>query len=140
MNVEMTVKSYKNENGYSLIELVVVITLLGLVLPSVFSLIAYVSVYSVQNTIRDRALTFAEQKLEEVIGQKEDQWDWYKNPAQFVVDEDLDDDFHRTLSVSSINNWGNAGIDAWEFNVLVSHPQLSDGVTLSVRLTKYHEE
>ncbi len=140
MTVKVPVTIYKNENGYTLIELVVVIVILGLVLPSVFSLIAAISVHSARNTVKDQAVGFAEEKLEEIIGLKEDQWDWYKNPAQFEVDENLNDNFHRTVTVSTISNWGNAGIDAWEVSVVVTHPQLTDGVTLFVRLTKYHEQ
>lgn len=128
------------EDGYTLTELLVTIVLLGILLPSIFSLVGLTAMHSSRHVIWDRAVLLAEEKLEEIIGKKDAQWDWYKNPDQFAVNENLIDDFHRTVTVTSISNWGAFAINGWEVQVEISHPQLPKGYSVVVRLTKYHED
>ena len=129
-----------DQSGAVLMELIVAIILMGVVLPSVFSLIASVSIHSVQNGLRDQAVSLASAKLEEIIGRKEANWDWYKDTNQYESDENLADGFHRVVQINQIQNWGAGSLSAWEVSVNVSHPQLPEGFSLSVRLTVYAEQ
>jgi hypothetical protein len=109
-------------------------------LPTVFSIYGQFSIHSAESAILDQLVAHAESSLEEVIGQKEANWDWYKDTSVFEVDENLPNNYHRTVTVNTISNWGNAALDAWEVTAVITHPQYPDGFTLSVRLTQYFEE
>jgi len=127
------------QQGYTLMELVIAIIIIGVALPAIFSLYGQISVRAAQSALMNQMVAYAEDKLEEIIGKKESHWDWYKNPAQFAADENLGKGYRRIVTVNKITNWGNARIEAWEVQVKVTHPQLPRGFALSVRLTKYHE-
>jgi len=129
----------KRENGFTLIELVVAIVLMGVALPVIIGLFANVSLYASRGTVKDQMVAHAQNKMEEIVAVKEANWDWYKNPNQFVATENLTDNFQRSVTVTSISNWGNQGINGWEVTVSVSHPQMSNNYSLSVRFSKYHE-
>jgi prepilin-type N-terminal cleavage/methylation domain-containing protein len=127
----------RNQNGFTLIELVVTIILLGVTLPAIFGLIGQVAFHSSRQAIKDQAVLLAEEKIEEIIGLKESDWDWYKDPTRYEDDEDLADNFSRSVSVSAVSSWGGFNLDAWQIDVVVTHPQLTDGYQLSVRFTTY---
>lgn len=129
----------QSEYGYSLIELIIVIIIMGTALPAIISLYGRVVVYSSKSSVNDQMVAFAEEKMEEIIGFKEKNWNWYKNPARFVSSESLSDNYTRRVQVRKITNWGNARIEAWQVEVSVTNPLLPKGFTLSTRLTKYHE-
>jgi len=130
----------KGQNGYSLIELIVVIVLLGVMAPAIISIYGDVSVLSATSAIMDQMLVLAEEKMEEISGKKENDWDWYKNPTQYEVDEALANGYHRTVTVTTITNWGAVNIDGWEVYVLITHPQYTNGFSLTTRFAKYYEE
>jgi len=129
---------WRNERGVTLFELVLVIILMGIALPSLLSLMGQVSLHSTRPVILEKAITLAEEKMEEIIGKKEANWDWYKNPTQFETNETLTEGFQRSVTVTSITGWGNAALDAWEVKVTVTHTLLPNGYSLVIRLTKYH--
>jgi prepilin-type N-terminal cleavage/methylation domain-containing protein len=128
-----------NQSGFTLIELVVVITLLGVTLPAVYSLYGSLSVHSVKSAVYDQMVAYGQDKMEEIIAIKEKNWDWYKDPAQFEVDEDLADDYHRKVTVTTFSNWGNSLVDGWEVKVEITHPMVDSPYELVTRFTKYHE-
>ncbi len=129
---------WRNERGVTLFELILVIVLMGIALPSLLSLMGQISLQSTRPAIMEKAITLAEEKMEEIIGKKEANWNWYKNPTQFESDETLSDGFQRTVTVTAITGWGSAALDAWEIQVTVTHTLLPNGYSLTVRLTKYH--
>jgi len=129
----------QNEYGYSLIELIIVILIMGVSLPAIISLYGRVVVHSAKSSVIDQTVAYAEEKMEEIIGFKENNWDWYKNPTRFVSSESLGEHFTRKVQVRKITNWGNARIEAWQVQVTVNNPQLPKGFTLTTRLTKYNE-
>ncbi|MFZ0388922.1 MAG: type II secretion system protein [Calditrichia bacterium] len=129
---------WKNERGTTLIELVIVIIVLGLALPSLLSLMGLVSLHSARNGVMETAVTLAEAKMEEIIGIKETHWDWYKNADQFVEEDvNLGDQFSRQVTVKQISDWGEEKLNAWEVVVRVDHPQLENGYSLTMRFTRY---
>ncbi len=132
------VRRLKNEHGATLFELIVAIILVGVVLPSVVMLFADISLKSTRFSVTQKAVALAEAKMEEIVGKKEANWDWYKNAGQFNSTENLGGGFRRTVTVRKIDRWGRARVEAWQVNVKVTHELLPEGYTLVVRLTKYH--
>ncbi len=130
----------KDQAGFTLMEVVVALVIIGILLPATLALFGEVTEKSVKNSVLERATLLAEQKLEEIIGYKEKHWQWYQNPGQFADSEHLGNGFQRVVTVSSFSNWGNANIDGWKVDVTIIHPQLDNGYKLQVRLTKYYEE
>ena len=129
---------WRNQRGVTLFELVLVIIIMGIALPSLLSLMGQISLHSTRPAILEKAIALTEEKMEEIIGKKEANWDWYKNPNQFVSTELLTEGFQRTVTVTPITGWGNAALDAWEVKVTVTHNLLPNGYSLTVRFTKYH--
>jgi len=132
-------KKLSGEHGFTLMEIVVMIILLGVTVPSIFALYSQLSVISTKSKIFDQMSAYGEQKMEQVLAIKDKQWNWYKKLNQFTEDVDLPDSYHRTVTVKTIHNWGNAGLTAWEIVVNVTHPRVASPYSLVVRLTKYHE-
>ncbi len=127
-----------SEKGLSLIEIVVSIIILGVALPVLISVYGSVSTKAVQSRVIEKLVAYSQDKMEEIVGYKETHWDWYKNPQQFAVSENLANNYHRTVTVQQITNWGGALVNAWEVTVLVTHPQFPNGYKLTTRFTKYY--
>ncbi len=131
----------KNQSGATLLELIIMIVIMGVVLPVALGTISYIAVQSADYGVMDQAAVLAEERMEEIIGQKESQWNWYLTPNQFAATENLADGYVRTTTVSTLTNWGNGGIDGWEVRVSVVQPdRLPDGYSLVVRLSQYVEQ
>ncbi|HGY55825.1 MAG TPA: prepilin-type N-terminal cleavage/methylation domain-containing protein [Caldithrix abyssi] len=129
-----------NTGGFTLMELIVVIVIIGVALPAIIRLYSQMNIESVKSGVLDQMIIYAENKMEEITGLKEKTWNWYTNPNQFEVDEDLGDGFQRTVTVSTVSGWGSANLDAWEITVQITHPLYPDGYVLTTRFTKYYEE
>ena len=86
----------------------------------------------------EQAVQLAESKMEEIIGWKMKHWDWYKHPGIFQETRHFNNGFTRRVEVEHIEGWGAASIEAWQITVIVTHPELSEGYTLTTRLTKYY--
>ena len=127
-----------NQQGFTLIELIVTIVILGIAIPSLISVIALASLNSSKNGVLEKAVTIAEYKMEEFVQYKEANWDWYKNLNYFQSTESLDDGYTREATVKGISGWGNAGVDAYEISVTVTHSLLPNGYKLTTRFTIYH--
>ena len=136
---KFVLRNINSESGLTLVELIVVLILVGLIFPTIFSLAGTASVKATKYIYLQEANYLAEEKLEEIVGYKEQHWDWYKHINKFVGLENLNKEFVRSVSVQKITNWGNAQIDCWEVVVTVTHPKLKNPMIFSVRLTKYFE-
>lgn len=128
-----------SEEGLTLVELIVVLILVGLIFPTIFSLAGTASVKATKYMYMQEANYLAEEKIEEIVGYKEQHWDWYKHINKFVGLENLNRGFVRSVSVQKLTNWGKAQIDCWEVVVTVTHPQIKNPMVLTIRLTKYFE-
>ncbi|MBD3223588.1 MAG: prepilin-type N-terminal cleavage/methylation domain-containing protein [Caldithrix sp.] len=132
--------SIKSNQGYTLVELIVAIVILGVALPAFISLVGKISMNASNSMAIDQAVTIAEQSMEEIIGFKDSNWDWYKTVSQFQGIDTVSNDFTRSVTINNLNNWGNANVDAWRVVVQVNHPQLQNPYEIELRLTKFYEE
>jgi len=112
------------------------IVLLGIAVPAIFGLFSRISFSSTKNLLLDDMMAHCVSRMEEIIAHKHNNWAWYKNPQQYAENVSLPDDFTRTVTVTSINNWGSDNVSAWEVTVSVTHPTIPDGYSLIVRLTR----
>ncbi len=128
---------FKKEQGVSLIELIVVIILLGVALPSLFSMIGYLASHHAKNELYTRCMVLANDRLEEIYAFKKENSDWYKTIMNFNQQENLDGGFIRETTITEVNNWGDAHLEAYDVTVKVTHPQISDGYSIKIRLTKF---
>jgi len=131
---------WNRQEGFTLMELVVMIVLLGVAIPSVIYLYSQLSATSVKSSVLDQMMFYAESKMEEIIAIKEKNLNWDQTPNQFAEDINLPDDFHRTVTVQNITNWGNVNVPAVQVTVDVTHPLISNSYTLTVRLTPYDDD
>lgn len=129
----------RSESGLTLIELVVALVLIGVIFPTFFSLAGMATVKASKFILLQRAQYFAESKIEEIVGFKQLNWDWYKNIETFAKTENLEDGFVRTVTITKLSKWGKGKIDCWQVTVKISHPNLENDLKLSIRLTKYYE-
>ena len=121
-----------------MLELVLLIIILGTALPAFLGIMGMVSTHSLQANVQQQAIVLAETKMEEIVGFKQQHWDWFKSINNFAQDINLTGGYRRVVTITHITNWGSAGIEAWEISVTVSHQLLPNGYSLITRLTKYH--
>ncbi len=128
-----------SETGLTLMELIIALVLIGLIFPTFFSLAGMASVRATRFIHQQEAQYLAESKLEEIIGYKRLNWDWYKYISDFEGSESLSDGYERSVNVTKINRWGKAEIKGWQVTVSVTHPALDNPVSLTVRFSQYYE-
>ena len=131
-------KFRRAEQGTTLLELVLLIIILGTALPAFLGIMGMVSTHSLQANVQQQAIVLAETKMEEIVGFKQQHWDWFKSINNFAQDINLTGGYRRVVTITHITNWGSAGIEAWEISVTVSHQLVPNGYSLITRLTKYH--
>ncbi|MGD9486745.1 MAG: hypothetical protein AB7W47_01865 [Calditrichaceae bacterium] len=127
----------KEEQGASLMELIVIIVVMGVILPSVFLIFSSGSVFHSRYEVRIRCSQLANMRTEEILAYKYEHPDWYKNIDSYAGTTKTVDDYSVKTEISYISGWGNAGLEAYEIKITVSHQHLPDGLVLITRLTKY---
>lgn len=137
MYVTKVIKRFKGEPGVTLIELIVIVVIIGVALPSLLSMLGVLSFNQVKNERQVESRGLAGSRIEEILAFKEKNPDWYNTINDFAGEETLEGGFSRTTEVAYIENWGSAELGTYEIRVIVSHPQVANEFSLSVRLTKF---
>ncbi len=128
--------SIRDEQGLTLMEMVVVIIIVGIALPSLFVLIGNLSYQSVQNRVMTQSANLANNRLEEIHAFKDSRWDWYKSINDYA-DVQAIDGYTRTTEISYHAEWGDSDYEAYQVEVNVSHQKFTEGYTLTFYLTLY---
>jgi Tfp pilus assembly protein PilV len=126
----------KDEHGVSLFEIVILIVIVGVALPALYTLNGTIARYHARNEIMSQAASLADSRMEDIIAFKNENDDWDTYITNYNLSESLAKGFSRKTSVSSISGWGAEGIDAYKIVVSVVHTELPNGYTLTVMLAK----
>lgn len=127
----------RRNGGYTLIEVILVVLILGIAIPPIFYLLTYNSTSSVDSEIYTRATLFAQEKMEEILADKRGGfagrgYDYITTPARYSADAPASG-YTRTVSI--VENTS-AGIEHAEITVRVSHDMIED-VVLVAWVTDY---
>jgi Tfp pilus assembly protein PilE len=124
--------SIKDEKGTTLVELVILVILLGVGIPAILSIVGQVAIYHNKNSGIQHCMSFATSKMEEIVAYKNINTNWANNISDFAISENLDNGYSRTVTISTINNWGPTGKDASQVDVTVTSPINENGYTLTM--------
>lgn len=124
----------RNQQGVSLIEIIILIIIVGVALPSLYTLNGVIIRYHTKNEIMVQATNMTDSKMEEVISFKKENSNWRKYIMGYNQTESLSGGFNRVTSVISVSGWGAEGLDAYKIEVTVSHVELKNGYRLTMML------
>ena len=122
----------KNQQGISLIEIIILIIIVGVALPSLYTLNAIVVKYHTKNEIMVQAASMADSRMEEIISFKKENSDWSKYISSYNQTESLTGGFIRITTVTSVSGWGAESLNGYKIEVTVSHTVLENGYSLTV--------
>lgn len=122
---------FNNENGATLIELIVAIILMGAALPALLVVIGQMSDYHMRDDIAFHAVSLANNKMEEIYAFKNEYTNWSGNISSFAGTENLTNGYTRTVTITTVYDWISTGIDACKIEVVVSHPTFTSGYVLT---------
>ncbi|NOG44195.1 MAG: prepilin-type N-terminal cleavage/methylation domain-containing protein [Calditrichaeota bacterium] len=130
------IKLIREEQGLTLLEVIVTVIIVGIALPSLFVLIGNLSYQSFQNRVMTQSVNLANNRMEEIQAFKDSRWDWYKSINDYVEIEDVEG-YTRTTEVSYHSDWDDSDYEAYQVEVNVSHPKFPNGYNLTTYLTLY---
>jgi Tfp pilus assembly protein PilV len=130
------IRFLKNQQGISLIEVIILIIIVGVALPSLYTLNAIVLRYHAKNEIIAQANSMADSRVEEIISFKKENGNWSKYISSYNQSESLAGGFMRVTTVTSVSGWGAEGLNAFRIEVTVSHTELVNGYRLTVMLAR----
>lgn len=126
----------KNQQGVSLIEIIILIIIVGVALPSLYTLNGVVVRYHTKNEIIAQAASLADSRMEEIISFKKENYGWATYINNYDQTESLSGGFTRVTTVTSVSGWGAEGLDSYRIEVTVSHNELESGYTLTAMLAE----
>jgi Tfp pilus assembly protein PilV len=124
----------KNQQGISLIEIIILIVIVGVALPSLYTLNGFIARYHAKNEIIVRATSLADSRMEEIISFRKENADWDKYISSYNQSETLSGGFVRVTTVTAISGWGAESLSGYEIEVTVSGIELEKGYRLTARL------
>ncbi len=128
---------WRQQRGATLLEMVVLMTLLGVALPSLLMLMTRSVATHTTTEIQRRAESLAQERLEEILAFKTAHPDWYKTISTFEGKERFTGGYQRITRVVYFPAWGKAGVPLWQVTVWVHHSRLGTVARFIVYLTRY---
>lgn len=126
----------KYQNGATLIEMIILIIIVGVSLPALYTLNAILVRYHARNEIISKASNIADSRMEEIIAFKRGHDDWDKNISQYNAAESLSDGFTCVTTVTPVSNWGAEDLNAYKIEVSVTHLALENDFRVTLMLAK----
>ncbi|MFQ5863945.1 MAG: prepilin-type N-terminal cleavage/methylation domain-containing protein [bacterium] len=130
-------KKLKSSHGFTLIEVILIIVVLSIAIPSLMQLISSTLVNSNQSVIISQAIVYAQEKMEEIISDKKSPtkgYDWVITPGNYPSDVPSNG-FTRTVLIEAAGRIYN-GIPYAFVQVKISHNEIPD-IKLTTWLTDY---
>ncbi len=126
-------KIAKQNHGFSLMELIVTIVLMGITVPAILSIVGQFSVYHVKHRTATQFASMANSKIEEIIAFKNTDTNWADSISDYAISEDLGDGYTRTVTITLISNWiTKIAKDGYQVEVKIHNAILSSEYTQTV--------
>ncbi len=122
--------------GAALLEVVVAITILGVILPAGLVVLSNGYRQYTQTTLESRALQIAQQRLEMVRAYRDARPFWYRTIRQDFGTPENEGKFRIEYDIRTVRK-GQAHIPMWRVRVTVTHPDLSGAITLTNYFSRY---
>jgi len=122
--------------GAALLEVVVAITILGIILPAGLVVLSNSYRQYTQTALENRALQIAQQRLEMVRAYRDTRPFWYRTIRQDFAASENEGRFRIEYDIQTVRK-GQANIQMWRVRVTVTHPDLSGTVTLTNYFSRY---
>ncbi|NOX38457.1 MAG: type II secretion system protein [Calditrichaeota bacterium] len=129
--------NWQQQRGATLLELIVLITLLGVALPSLLMVMSRTVATHTRTEIQRQAESHAQERIEEILAFKQAHPDWYTTIDRFAGEERLAGGYRRQTTVEYILAWGEANVPLWRVTVTVRYQKLGTVARLTVYLTRY---
>jgi prepilin-type N-terminal cleavage/methylation domain-containing protein len=123
------------ENGYTLLELVLVIILVGVAFPGLLAFFTNSMQDSVKNEVITQAIILAQGKMEQITTDKHEPgrgMNYIKLSGQYPVE--TIGPFVRSVTVQDVTL---SGVDGVKVSVSISHPSMSQEFTLNHFFSDY---
>jgi competence protein ComGC len=124
-------KFWMEHKGATLFELIIVIILIGVTLPSILGLMSQITVNHLKNEILNGCASRANSKMEEIVVFKNNNDLWYDSMSTFVGDEVLSGGYQRTVTLTKTTDWLSTGFETYQINVTISHPNIPNSYTIT---------
>jgi len=126
----------KDQRGISLFEIIILIIIVGVALPSLYTLNGIIARYHAKDEIIIQATSLADSRMEEIISFKKENDDWSNYISNYDQTESLPKGFTRITTVTSVSGWGAESLNAYQIEVTVSHTELENGYSLTAMLAE----
>lgn len=130
------IKFLEDQEGISLIEIIILIIIVGVALPSLYTLNALIARYHAKNETIVQATSMADSRMEEIISFKKESQDWDKYISNYNENETLSGGFTRITKVTAVGGWGAEGLNGYEIEVTVTNTELENGYRLTAMLAE----
>lgn len=130
------IKLLNDQRGISLIEIIILIIIVGVALPSLYTLNALIARYHTKNEIIVQATSMADSRMEEIISFKKENEDWDKYIGNYNQSEILSAGYGRITKVTAVSGWGAEGLNGYEVEVTVTNTELESGYRLTAMLAE----
>lgn len=132
------ISSAKRVQGYSLIEIILVVLILGIALPPIITIFSQNLSNNVKSEWYTKATLLAEERMEQILSDKRaHSYEYIVSPDRYPEDTP-ESGFTRTVSIDESGHIID-GIPYAEIQVTISHPSIND-VTITAWVTNYEED
>ena len=126
-----------NSQGFTLIEIIMIIVIFAIAVPTLMTILSSTLDSSNKSTVISRAATHAQDKMEEIVGDKKNPskgFDWVTTPGRYPSDVPATG-FSRSVIITTGNVQN--GVSYALVQVKVAHSEISAGIKLETWLTDY---
>ncbi len=135
----MMTRLIQNNKGFTLVEVILVIVVIGITIPPILSLFTQNLVDSNESEVYTKATLYAQERMDEILGDKRAVsagygWDYINQSGQYPNDAP-ESGYTRSVSIDATGN-SYGGVTYAEIQVTVSHANISN-VVLTAWATNY---